>query len=64
MATATEMDIEASAPQTQDTTTDTTTKPKRKREDRKANQYLDMACYVITEVGSTGDILETKEFRG
>ena len=41
-----------------------TTKPKRKREDRKANQYPDKACYVITEVGLAGEILEPKEFRG
>ena len=41
-----------------------TTKPKRKREDRKANQYLDKACYVITEVEPAGEILEPKEFRG
>jgi hypothetical protein len=58
------MDIEASAPQPQDTTTNTTTKPKRKRGDRKANQYPDKACYVITEVGPAGEILEPKAFRG
>ena len=57
------MDIEASAPQPQDTTTNTTTKPKRKRGDRKANQYPDKACYVITEVGPAGEILEPKELR-
>ena len=62
-ATATEMDIEAFAPQPQDTTMNTTTKPKRKRGDRKANQYLDKACYVITEVGPAGEILEPKELR-
>jgi hypothetical protein len=56
------MDIEASTPQPQDTTT--TTKPKRKREDRKANQYPDKACYVITEVRPAGEILEPKEFKG
>ena len=34
-----------------------------KRGDRKANQYPDKACYVITEVGPAGEILEPKEFR-
>ena len=58
------MNIEASAPQPQDTTTNTSTKPKRKRGDRKANQYLDKACYVITEVGPAGEILKPKELRG
>ena len=58
------MDIEASAPQPQDTTTNTTTKPKRKQGDRKANQYPDKACYVITEVGLVGEILEPQELRG
>ena len=56
------MDHDASAPQTQDTTT--TTKPKRKRGDRKGNLYPDKACYVITEVGPAGEILEPKELRG
>ena len=56
------MDHDASAPQPQDTTT--TTKPKRKRGDRKGNLYLDKACYVITEVGPAGEILEPKELRG
>ena len=56
------MDHDASAPQPQDTTT--TTKPKRKRGDRKSNQYLDKACYVITEVGPAGEILKPKELRG
>ena len=56
------MDHDASAPQTQDTTM--TTKPKRKRGDRKGNLYLDKACYVITEVGPAGEILEPKELRG
>ena len=46
------------------TTMNMTTKPKRKRGDRKANQYLDKACYVITEVGPAEEILEPKEFRG
>ena len=32
--------------------------------DRKANQYPDKACYVITEVGPAGEILELKELRG
>ena len=63
-ATTIETDIEASAPQPQDTTTNTTTKPKRKRGDRKANKYPDKTCYVITEVGPVGGILEPKEFRG
>ena len=61
-ATVTETDIEASAPQPQDATT--TTKLKRKRGDRKANQYPDKACYVITEVGPAGEILELKKLRG
>ena len=61
-AIATETDHDASAPQPQDTTM--TTKPKRKRGDRKGNLYLDKACYVITEVGPAGEILEPKEFRG
>ena len=56
--------MEASAPQPQDTTMNMTTKPKRKRGDRKANQYPDKACYVITEVRPTGEILEPKELRG
>ena len=59
-ATATETNIKASAPQLQDTTTNLATKPKRKRGDRKANQYPDKACYVITEVGSAGEILDLK----
>jgi hypothetical protein len=45
-------------------TTNLATKPKRKQGDRKANQYLDKACYVIMEVGPAGEILEPKEFRG
>jgi hypothetical protein len=32
--------------------------------DRKANQYLDKACYVITKVRPTGEILKPEEFRG
>ena len=56
--------MEASAPQPQDTTMNMTTKPKRKRGDRKANQYPDKACYVITEVGPAGEVLEPKELRG
>ena len=56
------MDIGASTPLPQDTTT--TTKPKRKRGDRKANQYPDKACYVITEVRPAREILEPKELRG
>ena len=56
------MDYDASAPQPQDTTT--TTKPKWKWGDRKANLYPDKACYVITEIGPAGEILEPKEFRG
>ena len=42
----------------------TTSKPKRKQGDRKANQYPDKACYVITKVRPAGEILEPKEFRG
>ena len=57
-------DIEASAPQPQDTTTNMTTKLKRKRGDRKANQYPDKTCYVITEVRPAGEILEPEELRG
>ena len=56
------MDHDAFAPQPQDTTS--TTKTKRKRGDRKANLYPDKACYVITEVGPAGEILEPKELRG
>jgi hypothetical protein len=41
-----------------------TTQPKRKQGDRKANQYLDKACYVVTEVELAGEILEPKKFRG
>ena len=41
-----------------------TTKPKRKRGDRKGNLYPDKACYVITEVGPAGEVLEPKELRG
>ena len=46
------------------TTTNTTTKPKRKRGDRKANQYPDKACYVITVVRPAEEILEPKELKG
>ena len=58
------MDIEASAPQPQDTTINTTTKPKRKQGDRKANQYPDKVSNVITEVRPAGEILEPKELSG
>ena len=30
----------------------------------KGNLYPDKACYVITEVGPAGEILEPKELRG
>jgi hypothetical protein len=32
--------------------------------DRKVNQYLDKACYVITKVCPAGEILEPEEFSG
>ena len=63
-ATATELDIAASAPQSQATATNSGTKPKRKRGDRKNNQYLDKACYVITEVGQAKEIRQSKHLRG
>ena len=37
---------------------------REKRGDRKANQYPDKTCYVITEVGPAGEILEPKKLRG
>jgi hypothetical protein len=39
-------------------------KLKMKLGDRKANQYPNKACYVITEVGPAGEILKPKKFRG
>ena len=58
------MDIAASAPQPQATATNLGTKPKRKQRDRKNNQYLDKACYVITEVGQAKEIRQSKHLRG
>ena len=63
-ATAIELDIVASAPQPQATAMNSGTKPKRKRGDRKNNQYLDKACYVITEVGQAKEIRQSKHLRG
>ena len=63
-ATAIELDIAASTPQPQATATNSGTKPKRKWGDRKNNQYLDKACYVITEVGLAGKIRQSKHLRG
>ena len=61
---ATDTHNEASAPQPQDTTTTETAQPKRKRGGiRKPNQYHDKACYVITEVGPDGQILEPYTYR-
>jgi hypothetical protein len=40
-----------------------TTETKRSRGDRKANQYPKVGvCYVITEVGPQGQILEPKKY--
>jgi hypothetical protein len=40
-----------------------TTETKRSQGDRKANQYLKVGvCYVITEVGLQGQILEPKKY--
>jgi hypothetical protein len=62
-AAATDTNISASAPQPQGTITASTTETKRSRGDRKANQYPKAGvCYVITEVGPQGQILEPKKY--
>jgi hypothetical protein len=62
-ATATETDIEASAPQPQGTTMDSATEPKRMRGIRKPNQYPKKGVtFMITRVGEEGQILEPLEY--
>jgi len=55
------LDTNASGPQLE--ATDSGSKPKRKQWERKANQYLEKALYVITEVETAGEILEPIEMR-